>query len=230
MKELIEIDDLRVRLKRSARRKTVALVVDRVGGVELLLPEKLSDADAEGIIKRKQLWIYKTLDIKRRGLHETAEKDYVSGESFFFSGRKHSLSLQGEGKGLTFHNGRFYLPRALAANGRKAFVDWYTEETKTIISERIDILSRRVAVFPGKVTVQDLGFNWASCGKGGRLYFNWKIAMLPLEIVDYLMTHELIHLKEPRHSQTFYTLLVRAVPNYKQLDRWLLENGGKYQI
>lgn len=230
MKNLIEIDDLTVRLKRSARRKTVDLVVDRGGEVELLLPENFSDASAAGIIKRKQLWIYKTLDLKRRALKDVVTKEYTAGETFYFMGRRYSLSLVDEGGNLVLHNGRFYLRRSLAVDGRKVFVAWYTEEAKKIVEERINALSRRVAVYPGKITIQDLGYNWGSCGKGGRLYFNWKIAMLPVEQIDYLIIHELLHLKEPRHSPAFYEMLTRAVPEHKQLDRWLMENGAKYQI
>jgi len=230
MKNLIEIDDITVRLKRSTRRKTVDLVVGRSGEVELLLPENFSDANAAGIIKRKQLWIYKTLDLKRRALKDVATKDYTTGEAFYFMGRRYPLALADEGEDLVLRNGRFCLRRSLAVDGRKAFVAWYTEEAKKIIMERITALSRRVAVYPGKVTIQDLGYNWGSCGKGGRLYFNWKIALLPVEQIDYMLIHELLHLKEPRHSPTFYEMLARAVPEHKQLDRWLMENGAKYQI
>jgi predicted metal-dependent hydrolase len=66
------------------------------------------------------------------------------------------------------------------------------------------------------VTVQDLGYRWGSCGKGGRLYFHWRTILLPPRIVDYVVVHELVHLLEPHHTPEFWQRVERAMPDYAE--------------
>src|SRR5690625_5138176 len=75
------------------------------------------------------------------------------------------------------------------------------------------------------VKVQDLGYRWGSCGKGGRLYFHWKAILLPRSIVEYVVAHELVHLHTPHHTPEFWQRLERAMPDYERRKQWLAAHG-----
>ena len=87
------------------------------------------------------------------------------------------------------------------------------------------MVQRTTGVDVGKVKVLDLGYRWGSCTKEGNLNFNWKIAMAPLSIIDYVVAHELIHLKEHSHSERFWKELSKVMPDYAKRKEWLKANG-----
>lgn len=76
-----------------------------------------------------------------------------------------------------------------------------------------------------KITIKNQKTRWGSCSKKGNLNFNYKIALLPSEIADYIVVHELCHLKEFNHSQKFWNLIAKAIPNYLDIRNDLRRNG-----
>ena len=78
--------------------------------------------------------------------------------------------------------------------------------------------------------IQDLGYRWASAGRGRSLYFHWRVALLPRAMTEYLVAHELVHLRERRHSPAFWERLERVVPDYVERREWLAQEGGKYDL
>jgi predicted metal-dependent hydrolase len=68
---------------------------------------------------------------------------------------------------------------------------------------------------------------WGSCGKGGRLYFHWRSILLPPRIADYVVVHELVHLREPHHSPGFWRAVERVLPDFAHRKQWLAEHGAE---
>lgn len=82
-----------------------------------------------------------------------------------------------------------------------------------------------MGVSPTSIKVQDLGFRWGSCGKGGKLYFHWKTILLPARIAEYVTIHEMAHLHVPHHTPAFWLRVEHALPGYAQHKAWLAEHG-----
>lgn len=80
---------------------------------------------------------------------------------------------------------------------------------------------------PGGAAVQELGYRWGSCGKGGRLFFHWRSILLPPRIADYVVVHELVHLREPHHSPGFWRAVERVLPDFALRKQWLAEHGAE---
>jgi predicted metal-dependent hydrolase len=78
--------------------------------------------------------------------------------------------------------------------------------------------------------VRDLGYRWASCSQDGQLNFHWRIACLPPRLIEYLVVHELVHLREPHHTDEFWQRIERILPDYAGRKRWLAENGADYVL
>ena len=234
--ERIAIKDISVEVRRSARRKTVELSVDRDGRVLLYAPEIAGQDKLESMIWEKLLWIYQQLGRKEEELHQMPAKEYVSGEGFYYRGRKYRLKLLDEprplrnGEQLRFQSGRFLMPRVLAPKGRELFIGWYGKRAAEWIPRRVLLLQGRVGVEPESIEIRDLSFRWGSCTEKGKILFHWRLILLPPERLDYLILHELVHLHEHNHSPAFYERLRRAAPEYEIHEEWLRRNGDQYGL
>jgi len=236
MNEIVKIDDLQVEVRRSNRRRTVDLTVDRLGNLIIAVPESLSESDIKKIIKQKQVWIYRTLARKEKAIHPKVDKEYVSGEGFYYLGKKYRLEVFRTEKNnshvpsLQLLNGRFMLRQDSAEKGREQFIKWYTEKAQNWIGNAVDLLKERVGVNPIGIKIRDLKFRWGSCTPEGRINFHWRTILLPPEMIHYLILHELIHLKEHNHGSAFYEILERTVPDFREKEIWLERNGDLYVL
>lgn len=235
MSDMLRIDDLEVQVRRSPRRKTVDLIVDRFGDLVINVPESLPREEVEAIVRRKQEWIYGKLEHKDEVLKPTGTREYVTGEGFYYLGRKYRLKLidsagNGRAPALCLRNSRFWMLRSATEKGRAHFIRWYTQRGETWLPDAVQTLKDRVAAAPRAIVVRDLKYRWASCNALGDVYFHWRIMLLPPKVIHYLILHELVHLHEHNHSAAFYERLGRAVPEYRQIESWLERNGDSYSL
>lgn len=236
MKEMVKVAHVEVEVRRSVRRKDVDLTVDRGGEVVIAVPERMSQAAIEKIVREKLVWLYATLGRKQETKTQQPSKEFLSGEGFYYLGRKYRLQLCPPGDGATperplvFANGRFFLHRDFSDHGRSLFVQWYSREAKEWILPKVVTLKMRVDAAPTGVEIRDLGYRWGSCARGGKVHFHWRTILLPPERVEYLILHELVHLHEHNHSAAFYRRLERACPNHKRHEAWFRTHGDVYAI
>ena len=234
--ESIAIKDLAIEVRRSARRKTVELSVDRDGRILLHAPESADREKLETMVQAKLLWIYQQLGRKEEELHQLPVKEYVSGEGFYYRGRKYRLKLIDDirsvrnGNHLRLLSGRFIMPRLVVLRGREIFIDWYAGRAAEWVPRRVLLLQDRVGLAPESIEICDLGFRWGSCTERGKILFHWRLILLPPERIDYLILHELVHLHEHNHSPAFYERLRRAAPEYEIHEEWLRRNGDQYGL
>lgn len=223
----ITIDDLHFELRRSERRKTVQITVDRGGELVLFAPTGCPDGIINDFVREKRYWIFTKLAEKEALRVDVPPKQFVNGEGFPYLGRSYRLLLvDDQDVPVKLERGRFQMRRDAADDGRKHLIDWYTEHARIWLTRRVGRLKGRVGAEPSGVTVQDLSYRWGSCGKGGRLYFHWRTILLPSPIAEYVVAHELVHLHEPHHTPAFWTRLQRAVPDFASRKQWLAENAA----
>jgi predicted metal-dependent hydrolase len=110
------------------------------------------------------------------------------------------------------------------------FRRWYIATGAEWLKCRVETLSARTAGIPKRVDVRDLGFRWGSCGKNGVLYFNWKVLQLPVRLVDYVIAHELIHLREDHHGRAFWDAFSQAMPDWQRRKDALASQAKEYLI
>ncbi len=225
----LTIDDLTFEVRRSSRRKTVEITVDREGELILAAPPGVGDDVMIDFVREKRFWIYTKLAEKEARQHPRAAKTFVSGEGFWYLGRSYRLLLvEVQEVPLKLEAGRFKLRRSLAADGRRQFIRWYSNHARVWLRRRVEGWIPRMGVEPLKVEVQDLGYRWGSCGKSSRVNFHWNTILLPPTIIDYVIVHELAHLIEPNHTPAFWQVVGRALPEYEQRKTWLAERGGEH--
>jgi predicted metal-dependent hydrolase len=220
----IQID----KLTRSKRR-TIALVIERDGSLTVRAPKHVSQVMIEAFIQQKTDWIVDTRE-KLKAIEPTPARKYVDGEMFLFLGSSFDLKLvRPQWPSLQFDNG-FTLSQNIQQIGRQHFTKWYKERAQEIISERVQEYVQRYNFTPKKVKISSARTRWGSCSPDGTLNFTWRLIMAPLDVIDYVVVHELSHLHVKNHSSKFWKAVESVYPEYKKQRKWLRENGEKLYL
>jgi predicted metal-dependent hydrolase len=225
------IGDLQFEVRRSDLRQTLGLTVERDGRLVLTAPTHVVDERLERFAKSKRFWVYKKLAAKEALPPPMPPKHFVTGEGFPYLGRSHRLLLVPSlDVPVKLESGRFKMRRAEAVRGRAHMVEWYTAHALPWLQARVERHASRVRAAPSRVVVQDLGFRWGSCSKAAALYFHWQSILLPPRIVEYVVIHELVHLREPHHTPSFWKALERAMPDWEERRQWLATRGREFIV
>ena len=236
MNEQLTINNIEVHVRRSERRKTIELAVERDGSVIAAVPPSLPLSEVDRLLRGRELWLHSALSRRAALPPAPPAKDYVSGEGFLYLGRAYRLRVLGAQSAgeqipeLRFFRSRFELRGDCAPRGRECFVCWYSARAEQWLAERMPRLERRVGVEVRRVAVMDLGYRWASCSENARLNFHWRTILLPPQMVEYLVLHELCHILEHNHTPRFWSLVSRADRDFEHKERWLKENGSRFDL
>ena len=106
---------------------------------------------------------------------------------------------------------------------------WYRIRAKENIESRVKVFAAKIGESPNKVTIKAQKTRWGSCSSLGNLNFNWRLIMMPQKIIDYVVVHELCHLKEMNHSSTFWNRVEEIMPDYRNRRKWLKNNAWKVE-
>lgn len=236
MTETIRVDDLTFVVKRSERRKTVGVTVERDASLVAHLPKDADLRRAGELIRTRLVWVHQKLanhqDVGRESVFRQPE--FVDGEGFHFLGKHYRLKLIDVGPAgpptptVRFEGDRLLFRREQVAAGDKRIAEYYTRAAHPYLNDAVNRWKRIVGVEPARfVQVLDLGFRWASCSADRTLNFHWRTMQLPPHMIDYIVVHELSHLKVPDHSAAFWQQVEQALPDYEAKRSWLKEKGGQ---
>jgi len=234
MKQTLTVDELEFDVRRSARRESLGITVDRDGSLILRLPDSTPLQEAEAFAREKRFWIYTKLAEKDMLFRPRREREYVSGEGFYYLGRSYRLKVIDSKQQKTavpplrFYQGRFYLRSDARQNADDHFKQWYIEHGTPKIQEIANRYHERLEVEPHSVTARSLGYRWGSCKPEGQVYIHWKSVLLPYRILEYVVVHELVHLHNQHHDDEFWRRMERAMPDYRERKQWLAEHGAEY--
>lgn len=224
---------LNVQLIRSKKRKkTISLRIKEDGRIVLYVPYHTPKGEIEGFIKRKESWVIKKISEKERSIKET-EKTFIPGEKFFYLGESYPLEIRESDHpkpSLKLSFGKFILDQDHIEKAKDLFTQWYKREAKEKIAGRIDYYSNRLHLFPKGIKITSAKRRWGSCSRDNRLSFSWRMIMAPLTIIDYILIHELAHIKEKNHSRRFWRYLESILPDYRRQRLWLKENGHRLRF
>jgi len=224
---------LQYELIRSRKRKrTISLHIKAGGRVVIYAPFRTPISEIEDLIERKRSWISEKLSEKERSVR-SAEKQFLPGEEFLYLGEPYPLEIDDsleQKRPLTLSFGKFILDKGCVEKARSLFVEWYREESRRTLAERADYYCRRLELFPKGLRITGARSRWGSCSRDNRLCFSWRLVMAPLKVVDYVLIHELAHIKEKNHSARFWNHLASIMPDYKKHRLWLREHGHYLQL
>ena len=211
-----------------SKRKTIAFVIEQDGRLTIRAPLRFSRAKIEQLVVENADWIRARQDWTRQ--HSAASHRFEEGEHFYYLGKTFPLKYSVHQQQPLLLNDCFQLNQQRKTDVKKVFVAWYRDQARQVIGERAAILADLYHLFYKEIHITSARTRWGSCSRRGSLNFSWRLVMAPPEIIDYVITHELAHLKIPNHSPDFWKYIEQLSPNYRVLRKWLKENGGKFNL
>ena len=113
---------------------------------------------------------------------------------------------------------------------RQAIINWYKEQAEIYLNNRTEELSQLTGLIPQSITIKTYKARWGSCNIRGEIQHNWQIMQAPPSVIDYLIIHELCHLKYHNHGKGFWGLVEQHYPDYRTQQAWLKQNGVQLQL
>jgi predicted metal-dependent hydrolase len=107
---------------------------------------------------------------------------------------------------------------------------WYRQQAKAVVSGALELYRERMGVTYESLVIKDQKTRWGSCSSKGNLNFSWRLILAPKSVLDYVVVHELAHLREMNHSSRFWRIVEEYYGEYKAAERWLKENGVGLRI
>jgi predicted metal-dependent hydrolase len=213
------------------RRRTFSIQIRENGKVVCRVPYHAPAKAVDQFLREKWPWVEKKL-AEQKVFGEGVEKAFVAGETFLYLGESNTLEIVDEDGRvpLELSFGRFILRKKYQSRARDVFIGWYKKEAKDRLGERVMFLSERLSLRPTGLRITSARARWGSCSHRNRLCFCWRIMMAPIEVIDYVLIHELFHIVEKNHSPRFWSLVEQILPDYKKSRRWLRENGHRLNL
>jgi len=219
----------------SLKAKHIKLIMD-FNGLRVVKPLKAKISEVDKVLKSKSNWIHKHYISFQSIRVQEDERNWESGEKILYLGDRYELRIILHKKKLTFIDFDGYqfeisVNENLEGSERKAQIEkairkWYAQKAYETIKIRLDYFCMMSGLKYNAMRVKDQKSRWGSCSKKGNLNFNWKLIMSPQWIMDYVIIHEVCHLRHLNHSREFWDLVARYMPDYKKAKLWLKKNGS----
>lgn len=208
-----------------SNRKTLSIIIERDRSVVVRSPQDLSDKQiAEEVKKRKRL-IESKINSNQKYKTEPSPKEFVSGEQFLFLGKFYSLEVEESDCVKIEFDNVFHVSARNKVVVKHLLVEWYQGKALELLTPRIKYYAENIGVKCKHIHITNAQYTWGTCTPGGNLNFNWRLIKAPIEVIDYIVVHELAHLKIPNHSSEFWNIVAVQLPNYEEAKNWLKEFG-----
>ena len=202
-------------------RKRVSIHVMPDSAVQVEAPEGTAIAEVKHAVRQRARWVWQQLQAQRERKRHVLPREYVSGETHFYLGRRHMLKIQPvQGKqstGVRLWRGRLEVtiakPDAQAV--RRLLEAWYRERSREVFARVMGDLSTRMRLLQAPpLRLLSMRTQWGSCSPKGEVLLNPHLVKAPRACIEYVVAHELCHLKEHNHSERFYRLLGTVVNDW----------------
>ena len=213
-----------------AQRKTLAITVDPDLNVTVKAPEGSELVRIEALVRKRASWILRQRRELERYLPHLPPRQYVSGETHRYLGRQYRLKVvEDVEEGIWLSRSFIYVHTHDRANTERVKLllhDWYRAQAKRVFAERLAACYPKVehlgVAYPD-LLIRVMRSRWGSTSPAGRVSLNVKLIQVPKAYIDYVVFHELCHLKEPNHSPRYFELLDRVLPDWRDRRRKLNE-------
>lgn len=203
--------------------------------IEVLALSSDDDAAIEAFLKRKRQWVFNSVrEMQQTTASRPAVPRFLTGSKIPFRGRRMSLTVRrsdGERIEITYRNGFIVdLPSwtgtdtdQLVANELKF---WLKRRVRRDVAEIVADYKKRFGLTPRSVRVADFANGWGSCGPKGNILINWHLIFAPKRVLEYVVVHELAHLRHRSHGPEFWDYLASILPDYERSRSWLDAHQG----
>lgn len=218
------------------QRKSLEISVEPPDIIKVVAPTGSSDKLIIETVKKKAKWIVKRLYLFKNMKLVTIKKEFVNGESFMYLGRNYTLEIELNSEikkpEVALYQGKFHIQTPSMEYNLlyNTMENWYRDKAKDKIIEQVKYYEKKFDVKPTAVKVKEQKKRWGTCTCNNELLFNWRCIMAPAPILDYIIVHEICHIIEKNHSQSFWDLVSSILPDYENRKEWLKNNGVRMTL
>jgi predicted metal-dependent hydrolase len=217
---MANLNELDIDYRTSPRRKSIGIMVTAEGRVVVTTPPGTSRENLRRTLEKHGVWI------ERKVAERRAAWDRLKDGEVYFLGRPFRLAVLHGATGAVSLNGREI--RVPLPNGNDLWsrlAAWYAERAFLLLGERVRHFGAAMVLKPGPVELKSWKRRWGECHPDGTLKFNWRLVLCPPEVIDYVVVHELTHLKVPGHNPRFWAQVASVLPDYASRRKWLNHYG-----
>lgn len=211
--------DVSVSVRRSDRARRIGLTIDPMGGVELVVPRRVAMADADRFLESEAEWVLARLAAM------PPRVPFAHGAVIPVLGRERRIvhlplfppEVRDEGEELVVGGPEEGIAATVTA--------WLTALARDVLGGEARAKAATLDLTVAGVTVRDQRTRWGSCSVRGRLSLSWRLVLAPPDVRDYVVSHEVAHLKELNHGPNFWALVEWLCPGHARPRRWLRDNA-----
>ncbi len=180
-------------------------MVNYEGALIVRAPVRASNYQIKQIIVKNQDWIEKQKVKAQETIRERKKNRLVNSEGVLILGKRMK-------------------PKGLSLANEALVKDWCKAKALKIIERKLNNFSEKFDLRYKKIRITNARTRWGSCSYDNSLNFSWKLITAPKKVVDYVLIHEMAHLRHKNHSKRFWDLVEEMMPDYKKYDEWLKKN------
>jgi predicted metal-dependent hydrolase len=218
-------------VKRSANAKHIRLEVRSETGLTVVIPKSYNARYIPDLLEAKRGWILSKLAKYDQLRSHRTENELKSGDTLTYLGQHLEVVVQqnhGSGDSVRLERNKLIVVLR-AENGRLdlALERWYRMQAADLIRGKVERASAHLGLTYNRVIIRGQKTRWGSCSHKGNLSFNWKLIMAPEPVIDYVIIHELAHLREMNHTKRFWGLVAEHCPQWREHKKWLRDHGAE---
>ncbi|USK34244.1 M48 family metallopeptidase [Bacillus sp. F19] len=218
------------------KRTSIGISIDPYGNIEVQAPKGTPDERILQVIEEKWDLIQERLKEMKDRMHGPKEKVYEYGETFLYLGNAYPIQISHDEKiqqdHVMFDGERLhiYVKQLDDEKIKQALKRFYYQQCKAIVEKSIQTYQSNFKVKPRSIRIIDSKKNWGTCDAKLQLTFNWKLAMAPLKVIEYVVVHEMCHMVHLNHDRSFWRLVGKIMPGYKEQENWLAVSSWKMTV
>lgn len=215
------IDEYNYKVVKS-NRKSMSIGIDDYCNITIRIPYAINMKQVEKFVCSKLTWINKQISIKKERLEKSHISDFSDGAKLRFLGQLYELSVTPlASNSIKIIGDKLMFPKKDFDNVTLKITNWYKKQFRTIVTERVNHYKDNHGFEYKDIRLSSAKTRWGSCSSKKSLNFNWRLVMAPIEVIDYIVVHELCHTVHLNHSKDFWNLVKSICPDYKKQTAWL---------
>lgn len=221
---------------RYKNRTSIGVSIDGYGNIEVLAPKRTPDERVLQVIEENWDLIQQKIKEMKDRLHGPQEKVYKNDESFLYLGNSYPIKIiQDENvtqdkvvfDGEMLH---IYVKQRDDEKIKQSLKRFYFQQCKALVEKSVSTYQSHFKTKPRSIRISDSKSTWGTCDSKLQLTFNWRLAMAPHEVIDYVVIHEMCHMIHLNHDRSFWRLVGKIMPDYKEKENWLALSNWKMTV
>ena len=197
------------------------------------MPAGIGRAEIDHALDQKRDWITRKVAASEAVLAKVGELGLDRPGVVWLEGEALPIRLTSGGRSIARRAGEVLEVGGTPAAARTAIERWYRRQARQRIRAALDDHAGRLGLAGRSMAIRDQRTRWASCSPLGNLSFSWRLVLAPREVLNYVVIHELCHLRVPNHGKDFWRLLDQMLPGWREASAWLRDHGAElrgYQV